>query len=430
MASSTTTQRAVCAGLSCGIGLGLPAVACAVSLPLDAGVNEQFVAAALPFAAGSLAGVGLLALTQTLAEKRSDRKGDVSDAHDSKTSAGRVSSPFASHGGLFGHSANDGVPVISRAQNGISEQEAWAMIDELCEEDSLFSCDPARANDVYQVAIDELTQAADKSTSFNREDIAAAARAAAGSNAVPAGTTAQFIAMASAVSATGDFAGVQTDDVPNADPARAAALASLDVPHDSFVASKGSSFASYDFEDAGQVASAPPQAAMFVDSKDSMGPRGDQSVSFAAAQTPAYASASLIDSLDEPEEVEVPMADYSGHEDMWASALAILAEEDSIGAVSVSVPSVQEPVQETFLGGHSRVAAASDTCPMESLLDAAPAGGVDQGAQATQMDDHVNNLVQDEMAQASSARARIRSREYLKVIQGGTMSMPRLQAEG
>ncbi len=429
MASSTTTQRAVCAGLSCGIGLGLPVLACAVSLPLDAGVNEQLVAAALPFAAGSLAGVGLLALTQTVAERHSDRKDAASDARDTKRGAERVSSPFASHGGLFGHSANDGVPVISRAQNGMSEQEAWAMIDELCEEDSLFSCDPARANDVYQVAIDELAQAVDKSSSFNREDIAAAARAAAGSNVAPAGTTAQFIAMASAASATGDFASVQTDSGQSTDAARAAALASLDVSHSSFDASQIPSFANSDLEGSAQVASVPSQAAMFIDSQDAMGSTGDQSVSFVAAQAPAYASASVVDSLDEPDEVEVPMADYSGHEDMWASALAILAEGDSVSAASVSEPPVQEPVQETFLGGHSRVAAASDTCPMESLADSSFAVGADDN-RSTQMRDHVDGLIQDEMAQASSARARTRSREYLKVIQGGTMSMPRLQAEG
>lgn len=48
----------------------------------------------------------------------------------------------------------------------------------------------------------------------------------------------------------------------------------------------------------------------------------------------------------EVEEVEVPMADYSGHEDMWAAAVAIL-EEDSDSAPMVAPIPVDAPQQGT-----------------------------------------------------------------------------------
>ena len=71
----------------------------------------------------------------------------------------------------------------------MDEAEAWSMIDSMLDDDSPVSCDPARSRDVYQVAIDELTNGG-QTGSFNRDDIAAAARAVSGSQAAPAGSTA------------------------------------------------------------------------------------------------------------------------------------------------------------------------------------------------------------------------------------------------
>ena len=64
----------------------------------------------------------------------------------------------------------------------MDEAEAWSMIDSMLDDDSPVSCDPARSRDVYQVAIDELTNGG-QTGSFNRDDIAAAARAVSGSQA-------------------------------------------------------------------------------------------------------------------------------------------------------------------------------------------------------------------------------------------------------
>ena len=54
MASSDATQRAVLAGLSCGIGLAAPVVMYAATLPFSS-VNETVVAGAVPFAVGAVA---------------------------------------------------------------------------------------------------------------------------------------------------------------------------------------------------------------------------------------------------------------------------------------------------------------------------------------------------------------------------------------
>ena len=90
--------------------------------------------------------------------------------------------------------ADDGVPTIARAANAMDEADAWAMIDSMLDDDSPVSCDPARSRDIYQVAIDELTNG-EKTGSYNRDDIAAAARAVSGSHAAPAGSTAAFVAL-------------------------------------------------------------------------------------------------------------------------------------------------------------------------------------------------------------------------------------------
>ena len=42
---------------------------------------------------------------------------------------------------------------------------------------------------------------------------------------------------------------------------------------------------------------------------------------------------------------------------------------------------------------------------------------------------HVNELIEQELGQIASPTVRRSSREYLRVIQGGTASMPALQAE-
>ena len=74
MASSDATQRAVLAGLSCGIGLAAPVVMYAATLPFSS-VNETVVAGAVPFAIGAVAGVGIYAASLGISEYRSEHDG-------------------------------------------------------------------------------------------------------------------------------------------------------------------------------------------------------------------------------------------------------------------------------------------------------------------------------------------------------------------
>lgn len=76
MASSDATQRAVLAGLSCGIGLAAPVVMYAATLPFSS-VNETVVAGAVPFAVGAVAGVGIYAASLGISEYRAEHDGHL-----------------------------------------------------------------------------------------------------------------------------------------------------------------------------------------------------------------------------------------------------------------------------------------------------------------------------------------------------------------
>lgn len=374
MASSATSHRAVCAGLSCGVGLAVPVAAYALSLPFGQ-ASDYVAAAALPFAVGAVAGVGIYAASMTIADRRA--------AAEPKRAA-----------------VDPDVPVISRADNGLSEDDAWAMIDAMTEK-SPVSCDAAASRDVYQIAIDELSQA-DQTGRINRDDIAAAARAAAGVSTAPAGTTAQFIAMASAASAT---AAMEVEHDQDTDAARAAALDSLSSTAAPVNAAATAQIPSVEEDTAAtaQVESVIPAAANLVETTASLEAEDDLP--------------------DASEEEDVPMFDYSGHEDMWASALAILDEP-----IEDAAPVVEPEPEPVYVGRHSRAAVAS-TLPTAVPATPERAEAVAEGARATQMHTHVNQMLEEELDKVDSNSVRHTSREYLKVIQGGTMAMPRLRAE-
>lgn len=75
---------------------------------------------------------------------------------------------------------------------------------------------------------------------------------------------------------------------------------------------------------------------------------GAADIDFDDLDEPAAITASIdaqdrIDTGDLPDaslEVDVPMADYSGHEDMWAAATAILDEIDEPAPVAAPLPSL------------------------------------------------------------------------------------------
>lgn len=96
------------------------------------------------------------------------------------------------------------------------------------------------------------------------------------------------------------------------------------------------------------------------------------------------------------EDVEVPMADYSGHEGMWARALAILAEEGTPGLAQGD---------RTVCVGADRMAALAE------------------GGNATKMHARVNAMIEDEFDKVESKSVHAVAHEYLKVIEGGTAAL-------
>ncbi len=346
MASNRHEHRALVAGLSVGAGLVIPAAAFAATIPFD-DAHAFVTSAALPFAVGSLAGVGIHALSSY---------GVAAHAEDLDQAAERAQARAKARSESAYTARREGVPVISRAMDAMTEEEAWADIDSLLDANRDVSCDPIRSKDIYQIALEEMARDA--------QEAEEAYTAAAAISATPA-------AAASATSAAPD-----TTDV--------------------FVSLAGLA-----------NAQATPVAS--------------------AAETSAF----MLDDLEEPEDIapEVPMIDYTGHEDMWAAALAILEEDDAV------VPVVTPASAVTSAPAPSSVVASPDATVMMTSADETFAISAERmqamaaGGRNTEAHAHVNKLVEDEMEQVPSQSLRNQSREYLRVIQGGTMSMPLVSAE-
>lgn len=464
MASSDATQRAVLAGLSCGIGLAAPVVMYAATLPFSS-VNETVVAGAVPFAVGAVAGVGIYAASLGISEYRAQREerlfqpdamGGAANlnqhqsefktasipaqqqdatpyaaASASQTQTEQSTSAFLS--GLTGafqrRHADDGVPTIARAADAMDEAEAWSMIDSMLDDDSPVSCDPARSRDVYQVAIDELTNGG-KTGSLNRDDIAAAARAVSGSQAAPAGSTAAFVALVAnasnnAYSATSADVDASTDNsyVDEAMTADEEAVAARRAAESSLWGAPAQQ----------QAAEAAPYNANLASMPIISGAAG---IDLDDLDEPAAITASIdaqdrIDTGDLPDaslEVDVPMADYSGHEDMWAAATAILDEIDEPAPVAapahVAAPQSAAPA---YVGRHSAVFPEDTARISRESIERAEA--IAAGIMENRRHERVNQILEEEIERLQSSTAKRTGRAYLSVIEGGTASFAPLRAE-
>ena len=464
MASSDATQRAVLAGLSCGIGLAAPVVMYAATLPFSS-VNETVVAGAVPFAVGAVAGVGIYAASLGISEYRAQREerlfqpdamGGAANlnqhqsefktasipaqqqdatpyaaASASQTQTEQSTSAFLS--GLTGafqrRHADDGVPTIARAADAMDEDEAWSMIDSMLDDDSPVSCDPARSRDVYQVAIDELTNGG-QTGSLNRDDIAAAARAVSGSQAAPAGSTAAFVALVAnasnnAYSATSADVDASTDNsyVDEAMTADEEAVAARRAAESSLWGAPAQQ----------QAAEAAPYNANLASMPIISGAAG---IDLDDLDEPAAITASIdaqdrIDTGDLPDaslEVDVPMADYSGHEDMWAAATAILDEIDEPAPVAapahVAAPQSAAPA---YVGRHSAVFPEDTARISREGIERAEA--IAAGIMENRRHERVNQILEEEIERLQSSTAKRTGRAYLSVIEGGTASFAPLRAE-
>ena len=478
MASSDATQRAVLAGLSCGIGLAAPVVMYAATLPFSS-VNETVVAGAVPFAVGAVAGVGIYAASLGISEYRAEHDGRLfqPDAmggaanfnqHHSEfktasipaqqqgapqpaapagqANAAQPSSAFLS--GLTGafqrRHADDGVPTISRAANAMDEAEAWAMIDSMLDDDSPVSCDPERSRDVYQVAIDELTNGG-KTGSYNRDDIAAAARAVSGSHAAPAGSTAAFVALvanaansaahnaaSSGVSATAASASQQNtaQSTPAAD---LYADEPLTVDEETIAARRAAESSLWGASAQKQAAEAAPYNANLASMPIISDTTG---VDLADLDEPAAITASIdaqdrVDTGNLPDaslEEDIPMIDYSGHEDMWAAAVAIMAEVvDPAPVMASTAVSVPVPAAPAYVGRHSAVLPEDTARISREGIERAEA--IAAGVMENRRHERVNQILEEEINRLESAAVKRTGRAYLSVIEGGTASFTPLRAE-
>ena len=455
MASSDATQRAVLAGLSCGIGLAAPVVMYAATLPFSS-VNETVVAGAVPFAVGAVAGVGIYAASLGISEYRAEHDGRLfqpdamggaanfnqhhsefktasipaqqqeapqPEAPTVQANAAQPSSAFLS--GLTGafqrRHADDGVPTISRAANAMDEAEAWAMIDSMLDDDSPVSCDPERSRDVYQVAIDELTNGG-KTGSYNRDDIAAAARAVSGSHAAPAGSTAAFVALvanaannaahnaapagASAATATAASAGQQcaAQPAPVADPYADEPLA---VDEETIAARRAAESSLWGASAQKQAAEAAPYNANLASMPIISDAKG---VDLADLDEPAAVTASIdaqdrVDTGNLPDaslEEDIPMVDYSGHEDMWAAAVAIMAEVvDPAPVMASTAVSAPVPAAPAYVGRHSAVLPEDTARISREGIERAEA--IAAGVMENRRHERVNQILEEEINRLESA---------------------------
>lgn len=483
MASSDATQRAVLAGLSCGIGLAAPVVMYAATLPFSS-VNETVVAGAVPFAVGAVAGVGIYAASLGISEYRAqhaerlfqpDAMGGAVNVNEHQNESQTASMPaqqqwaapqgvaaaapavpadtaqpssvFSGLTGAFQRlHTDDGVPTIARAADAMSEADAWSMIDGMLDDDSPVSCDPARSRDVYQVAIDELSYGG-KTGSNNRDDIAAAARAVSGSHAAPAGSTAAFVALVANAANNAAARSVTYDTAVPVTPAAATAVDSyanepLAVDEETIAARRAAESSLWGAPAQRQAAEAMPYnanlanmpiisdaSAAAIDLDDLDEPVISNDVPCAVdAPVSAPQSVAVDEPVDATSEEDVPMADYSGHEGMWAAAAAILDEvvEPAPVGAPVFTPAPQ-PAAPAYVGRHSAVFPEDTARISREGIERAEA--IAAGIMENRRHERVNQILEEEIDRLQSAAVRRTGRAYLSVIEGGTASFEPLRAE-
>lgn len=421
MDKPTRTHRALTAGLSAGAGVALGAAAFAATIPFD-GAHAVVGASAVPFAVGTIAGVGLYAAGLRIAEAREER---VERDYDE---AVRAANADAAAYRRARQAAPKGVPVIARAQDALSEEEAWADIDELLSADSPVSCDPARSKDIYEIALEEMARGTRAAAQAPAAD-PAATRAGGWAASQPGAQTGAWAAQTAAgtgawaasgfasqaAAGTGAWAAAAPEAAPRqANPADTWVQMAVPAQQGGWQAPAASWPQQQAPAYAAQAPAYPVQAPQQAPAAefDPFAPQDVDAFLSSAGYIPQEGADAPAMHPAEPEPaapvMEVPMADYSGHEDMWAAALAILAED---GAPSSPV------LGSADLGSTDAV----DPDRMEAVAE---------GASATGMHTRVNEILEEEFDRVPSQSMRHTSREYLRVIQGGTMALPRLSAQG
>ncbi|WP_291289567.1 hypothetical protein [Enorma sp.] len=434
MAASVTTSRAIYAGLSCGFAFAVPVCAYAVTLPFPQ-ANGIVAGCAMPFTVGALAGVGLVTALSAVADHRSG-DADLEDTAAVEEEHAPSHRAARSHGKREARAqhAQDGdverffgkrgvprdVPVIARAAGAPSEAAAWADIDALFDDDSPISCDASRSKDIYQIAFEELRRGAvhaerpagsaaatGRMTPMSARPVVAAAHTphvAAPPTATPAARHAHAPAASAAASTAMFMALAQQRAAAHA--AEGAAQATGHAVAQPSAPSYGlrAETSAYTVRDMGYDRDADARAALA-----SLDRFGGQRLATPAASAPAASAAAAQPSFAAPAAMTpaAPAQDaFADRRDVWSAALDILAESEA-------------PVRVATSGSHG---VAFNQNPSR-------ANAIAEGRRANRMHAHVNELIEQELGQIASPAVRRSSREYLRVIQGGTASMPALQAE-
>lgn len=408
MASQKHTHRSAAIGLSGGLALAVPLAAYAATLPFD-GVHYVVRTAGLPFALGAFAGIGFYAMSAAFYESREEAEEADQGASDESFFATGI---LDGGTGMFRRrGADDSVPVIARAVDAMSEAEAWAEIDQLLSEDSPVSCDASTSKDIYQLALEELARAASSSPDSTRATAAAGGATASG-QASAAGPASVSANARDASAAAGYTAGMPALAAGSNGDAMQATSADLDLDEPSGVfAVTDDVVAAVVAADAAAAKAASDAAAAAADAAaEAAAPAAGAPVAAAVAQgAPVGDEASAAFGDDAPVQ-EVVMVDYTGHEEMWARAIAVL-EEDAAPVAAVGSYRPKHALRTDFID------------------DPARARAVAEGARSTRMHSHVNEILSEELDRVDSQGVRRTGHEYLRVIQGGTASMPALKVE-
>ena len=407
MASQKHTHRSAAIGLSGGLALAVPLAAYAATLPFD-GVHYVVRTAGLPFALGAFAGIGFYAMSAAFYESREEAEEADQVASDESFFATGI---LDGGTGMFRRrGADDSVPVIARAVDAMSEAEAWAEIDQLLSEDSPVSCDASTSKDIYQLALEELARAASSSPDSTRATAAAGGATASG-QASAAGPASVSANARDASAAAGYTAGMPALAAGSNGDAMQATSVDLDLDEPSGVfAVTDDVVAAVVAADAAAAKAASDAAAAAAEAAAAVDAPAGAPVAAAVAQgVPVGDEASAAFGDDAPVQ-EVVMVDYTGHEEMWARAIAVL-EEDAAPVAAVGSYRPKHALRTDFID------------------DPARARAVVEGARSTRMHSHVNEILSEELDRVESQGVRRTSHEYLRVIQGGTASMPALKVE-
>lgn len=416
MASQKHTHRSAAIGLSGGLALAVPLAAYAATLPFD-GVHYVVRTAGLPFALGAFAGIGFYAMSSAFYESREEAEEAEQVGSDESLFATGI---LDGGTGMFRRrGADDSVPVIARAVDAMSEAEAWAEIDQLLSEDSPVSCDASTSKDIYQLALEELARAASSSPDSTRATAAAGGATASG-QASAAGPASVSANARDASAAAGYTAGMPVLAAGSNGDAMQATSADLDLDEPSgvfavtddvvaAVVAADAAAAKAAAEAAAAADAAEAAAAVDVAEAAAPAPAGAPVAAAVAQGVPVGDEASAAFGDDAPVQ-EVVMVDYTGHEEMWARAIAVL-EEDAAPVAAVGSYRPKHALRTDFID------------------DPARARAVAEGARSTRMHSHVNEILSEELDRVESQGVRRTSHEYLRVIQGGTASMPALKVE-